>query len=276
MITIDEEICTQCNTCHQHCPHGVIVEGPEIDEEVHSTCIDCGHCVVVCPSGAISLVGYEDLEIPPYTQDLPVSSGALETLLRKRRSVRHYKPEPVSKEHLEKIIQAASLVPTGNNWQAFKAYVCTRKEVISQMHRKVTQYLAQLMDAPKNPIEGLSDSLWEELRYAVNYLAVNPPEGRDSLFWNSSTLLVFATNLPPVFEGDTWIASFAAVMYAETIPVGTCYNGLLTFALNGDPSIKQLLNMPKEELAVAALTLGYPDEEHFRYPPRRTMQINWV
>ena len=25
MITIDENICTQCNTCYQHYPHGVIV-----------------------------------------------------------------------------------------------------------------------------------------------------------------------------------------------------------------------------------------------------------
>lgn len=275
MITIDEEICTQCNTCYQHCPHGVIVEGPEINEEVHSTCIDCGHCAVVCPSGAINLVGFEDLESPPYSQSIPVSSEALETLLRRRRSVRCYKPEPVSKEHLRKIIEAASLVPSGHNWRAFKAYACTDKKVIAQMHREVTRYLTKFNDAPRNPVEGLPDSMWEELRYSVDYLAVNPPEGMDKLFWNASAILLFATSYP-LLQGDAWLASFAAVMYAETIPVGTCYNGLLTIALNGDPSIKSLMKMPEEEVAVAAFTLGYPDEEHFRYPPRRTMQITWA
>jgi nitroreductase/NAD-dependent dihydropyrimidine dehydrogenase PreA subunit len=275
MISIDEEICTQCNTCYQHCPHGVIVEGPEINEEVHSMCIDCGHCVVVCPSGAISLVGFDDLAIPPYTKGIPVSSEALDALLRKRRSVRHYKPKPVSKEHLEKIIEAASLVPTGNNWQPFKAYVCTDKKVIEQIHKKVSRFLAQFVDVPKNPFEGLPDSMWEDLRYAVDFLALNPPEGRDQLFWNASALLVFATEYP-VCAGDVWIASFAAVMYAETIPVGTCYNGLLTMGLNRDPSIKSLMNIPEGELAVAALTLGYPDEAHFRYPPRRSMPTTWV
>ena len=275
MITIDEEICTQCNTCYQHCPHGIIVEGPGINEEVLRTCIDCGHCYVVCPSGAISLVGFEDLDIPTYATGIPFSSEALVTLLRKRRSIRHYKPEPVSKEHLEKIIEAASLVPSGHNWRAFNAYVCTDKQVMDQMHRKVTRYLAKFNSALKNPIESLPDSMWEELRYSVNYLAVNPPEGMDKLFWNASAILLFATRYP-LLQGDAWLASFAAVMYAETIPVGTCYNGLLTIAINGDPSIKSLINMPEEELAVAALTLGYPDEEHFRYPPRRTMQISWL
>ena len=275
MITIDEESCTQCNICNQHCPHGIITEGPEINEEVHNMCIDCGHCAVVCPSGSISVIGFEDLEIPAYVQSIPVTSNALKTLLRKRRSIRHYKPEPVSKEHLEKIIEAASLVPTGNNWQSFKAYVCTDKDVIGQIHRKVTECLTRFVEAPNNPIDGLPDSMWDELRHAIEYLVVNPPEGRDLLFWNASALLVFATKYP-LCEGDTWIASFAAVMYAETIPVGTCYNGLLTFGLNGDPSIKPLMKIPKEESVVTALTLGYPDEEHFRYPPRRPMQTTWV
>ena len=152
MITIDEDLCTQCNTCSQHCPHGIIAEGPEINWEVRGMCIDCGHCAVVCPSGAISVLGFEDLEIPTYNQDIPVPSEALETLLRRRRSIRHYKPGPVSMEHLERIIEAASIVPTGNNWQAFKAYVCTDKKVIGEIHRKVTEYLSRLIDVPENPI----------------------------------------------------------------------------------------------------------------------------
>jgi hypothetical protein len=69
---------------------------------------------------------------------------------------------------------------------------------------------------------------------------------------------------------------FAAIMYAETIPVGTCYNGLLIIAMNEDPSIKPLLKIPREESVVSGFTLGYPDEEHFRYPPRRPMQTTWV
>jgi hypothetical protein len=65
-------------------------------------------------------------------------------------------------------------------------------------------------------------------------------------------------------------------MYAETIPVGTCYNGLLIEGLNGDSSIKPLLKIPVEETPVSGLTLGYPEEEHFRYPPRGPIQTTWI
>jgi hypothetical protein len=123
----------------------------------------------------------------------------------------------------------------------------------------------------------MPDSMREKFAYALDRLIINPPGGRDSLFWNAAALLVFTTPIPnPVAIGDAWIASFAAVMYAETIPVGTCYNGLLIEGLNGDPSIKPLLKIPAGETPVSGLTLGYRDEEHFRYPPRRSMQTTWI
>jgi nitroreductase/NAD-dependent dihydropyrimidine dehydrogenase PreA subunit len=277
MIRIDEAICTHCNTCFQYCNMGIIDEGPKIHEENFRFCGLCGHCAVACPSGAISLLGFEDLEIPPYVTGVPVASEAMQALLRKRRSIRHYKAEPISKEHLEEIIEAASLVPTAGNLRAFKAYVCTDRNVIRQIHEKVAQHFSRFAEALKQPVEGMPDSLREKFAHSLDRLIVNPPKGRDTLFWNAAALLLFATPTPnPVGIGDAWIASFAAVLYAETIPVGTCYNGLLVEALNGDPSIKPLLKIPIDETPVNALTLGYPDEEHFRYPPRKPIQATWI
>jgi len=275
MIRIDEAICTKCNTCSDYCAAGIIAEGPEIKEEVHKYCNACGHCAVACPSGAISILGFEGLEVPAYTNDIPVSSQALEALLRRRRSIRHYRSEPVSREHLEKIIEAASMVPSGMNLRAFRAYVCTDKDIIVQVHRKTTDYFARFVEGLKQPVEGMPDSVLEYFLYALDRLVLNPPEGKDSLFWNAAALLVF-TATTPISIGDAWTASFAAVMYAETIPIGTCYNGLLTVGLNGDPSIRALLKIPQEELVVSGLTLGYPDEEHYRYPPRRPMLTTWI
>ena len=277
MIKIDEVRCTQCNTCIEYCPGGIIAEGPKIKENVHKYCILCGHCAAACPADAISIAGLEDVETPAYTKEIPVSSQSFETLLRRRRSVRHYKTGPVSKEHLEKMIEAASLVPTGHNYRAFRAYVCTDKAIIGQIHGRVTEYYKSYVEDLKKPIPGMPDAVREDLLYAIDYLAVNPPGGRDSVFWNANTLLLFTTtNKHSLSIGDAWTASFAAMMYAETIPVGTCYNGLLIIAANEDPSIKLLLRIPKDEMLVSGFTLGYPDEEHFRYPPRRAMQTTWV
>ena len=277
MITIDEALCTKCNTCSQHCVAGIIAEGPEIKEEIYKYCILCGHCAVVCPSGAISLAGFEDLEIPAYTKASLISPEAMEILLRGRRSIRHFKTEPVSREHLEKIVDASSLVPTGGNLRAFKAYVCTDREVFSQLHRKVIEHFTRFAEVLKNPVEGMPDFRRERFLFAIDRLMLNPPGGKDFVFWNAPAVLVFTTTSPdPVGIGGAWIASFAAAMYAETIQVGTCYIGLIIDALNSDPSMKQLLKIPGEEMAVSSLILGYPDEEHYRYPPRRPMQTVWV
>ena len=277
MIRIDDAICTKCNTCSRYCMAGIIAEGPEIKKDVHRYCISCGHCVVACPSGAISVVSFEDLEIPPFAKALPVSSQAMESLLRRRRSIRHYKAEPVSREHLEKIIEASSLVPTGGNARSFKAYVCTDREVMAQIHRKVTEYFARYLEVLKHPVEGIPDEMRARLARAIDHLMLNPPEGKDFLFWNAPAFVVFTTTTPnPIGIGDAWIASFAGVMYAETIPVGTCYNGLMIEAMNGDPSIKPLLKIPTGELTVSGFTMGYSEEEHFRYPPRRPMPTTWI
>ena len=275
MIKIDEEICAKCNTCVQHCVAGFIAQGPEIKEETQKYCNACGHCAIACPSGAITVLGFEDLEIPSYVKDIPVSSHALETLLRRRRSIRHYKSEPVSRKHLGKMIEAASLVPSGMNLRPFKAYACTDQEVIARIHAKVTEFFARYAPGLKQPVEGMPDSMREHFAFALDRLVLNPPKGRDCLFWDAPALLVFTATIPACI-GDAWMASFAAAIYAETIPVGTCYNGLLTVALNTDLSIRPLLRIPDEEVVVSCFSLGYPDEEHFRYPPRRPMQTTWI
>jgi nitroreductase/NAD-dependent dihydropyrimidine dehydrogenase PreA subunit len=277
MIRIESEKCTHCGTCVQHCPAGIIVEGPELDEKIHKYCVSCGHCAVVCPSEAISVLGVEDLNVPPYQNHIPISLEALKVLLQRRRSIRKYKPEPVSKAHLEQIIEAASLVPTAHNWRAFKAYVCRDQHVIGQIHQRLTEHYSRLIDVFKQPIEGIADAIREEIRFGFERLVVNPVAGRDSLFWNTNTLLVFTTTINhPLCFGDAWIASFAAVMSAETIPVGTCYNGFLIMGLNEDPSIKALMKIPSAESVVTGFTMGYSDETHYRYPPRKTMPTTWI
>ena len=53
-----------------------------------------------------------------------------------RRSIRKFKPEPVSKEILEKILRAGTLAPSGKNKQPWKFYVVQgdkRKEMVEVM-----------------------------------------------------------------------------------------------------------------------------------------------
>jgi nitroreductase len=48
--------------------------------------------------------------------------------IERRHSVRSYKNKPVSKENLDKVLEAARLAPTAKNLQAFKVFVIPTQE----------------------------------------------------------------------------------------------------------------------------------------------------
>jgi Fe-S-cluster-containing hydrogenase component 2 len=60
MYAVDEEGCTGCGVCPEHCPSGAIEIRDQVAEIDQVLCTSCGSCNEVCPQGAI----YEYEEIP--------------------------------------------------------------------------------------------------------------------------------------------------------------------------------------------------------------------
>jgi nitroreductase len=61
--------------------------------------------------------------------------------IKKRRSVRNFTGEPVPREHLEMIVDAGRLAPSGNNRQPWEFIIITDREMISNL-----KVAAQWMD----------------------------------------------------------------------------------------------------------------------------------
>ena len=59
---------------------------------------------------------------------LPTRADDLATLLRSRRSVRKYQARPVSREHIEQIVEAARWAPSPHGRQPWRFVVLTRQE----------------------------------------------------------------------------------------------------------------------------------------------------
>ena len=79
--------------------------------------INCGHCVAICPSGAMSHVTMRPEECPPVRSDWSFGPEQVEHFLRSRRSIRAYKKKPVGKEILNRLINIARFAPSGHNLQ---------------------------------------------------------------------------------------------------------------------------------------------------------------
>ncbi len=70
---------------------------PEV--AVEENCIDCGHCVAICPKHALSHASIDSEQCIPVNSG-NISADNMEIFLRSRRSVRAYKRKPIEKETL--------------------------------------------------------------------------------------------------------------------------------------------------------------------------------
>ena len=63
---------------------------------VKGDCIECGHCVALCPTGAVSIEGYDMDDVEVYDEDtFKVNPQNLLRAIKFRRSIRFYKDEKV-------------------------------------------------------------------------------------------------------------------------------------------------------------------------------------
>ncbi len=118
-IIIDIDSCTKCKACVRDCVAQLyLLESDQLEfrENHEEVCIECGHCVAVCPVNIIQLKNspVEDVIELADLSELPNFESLL-SLVKTRRSIRRFKDEPVSKELIEKILQLARYSPTGAN-----------------------------------------------------------------------------------------------------------------------------------------------------------------
>lgn len=145
-------------------------------------------------------------------------------LAKNRYSVRKFKPEPVSKETMQKILDVALLAPTACNKQAFKIIVVDSAEGLSKF-RKCTMCH---FDAP-NALIILAN---KEETYKRDY--DGKPSGDIDCSIVTTHLMLEAYELG---VGSTWVMHF--------IP----------------EAVVTEFNVPETYEPVAILTLGYPAED---------------
>ncbi len=123
LIKIDETKCKKDGACTRDCSPDIIRLSeqtglPEIVPGGDAACIFCGHCVAVCPEGALSHEGFPQEMLPSSTKNLAIDEARAVQFLRSRRSVRLFKERPVEKEKVTRLIELARYAPTAGNSQS--------------------------------------------------------------------------------------------------------------------------------------------------------------
>jgi nitroreductase/NAD-dependent dihydropyrimidine dehydrogenase PreA subunit len=271
MIQVDPEKCKKDGLCREECPVAIIDWGkhggfPEMIDGGEKNCLVCGHCVAVCPNGALShkLVPLE--ECPTIDEKLRVDLDQVTQLLRSRRSIRNFRERPVEKEKIERLIHIARYAPTGGNLQLVHWTVFTSREAIWKMASLAIEWIRKLMETV--PLASLPP-------YMPRIVA-GWDSGKDTVLRNAPVVLIASS---PKQDPNGMVNVTLALSYLElaALPMGlgTCWAGILQRALQSYEPLREMVALPEGHTNHYPMMLGYPKFRYFRLPERRPPQISW-
>lgn len=259
-ITIDPEKCNKDGLCVQSCPVSLFNQEkgsiPYAISANTENCLLCGHCVSVCPKGALthSLLPREDFLAIPKNQADPES---MEASLLSRRSVRGFKKEPIPHHQLEKILEIIRRAPTASNSQKVSWNIIESAERLEQIKKLSLDWLAN------DPTRA----------YHIEAAA----KGRDVILRGGTALAVAYCPDDYVWtETDCTIALTYMELLAASMKLGTCWGGLITLAGKQNPELKEILGIPDKHNIGGTMMLGLPRQKHYLIPPRNKARVNWL
>ncbi|MBN1847396.1 MAG: nitroreductase family protein [Deltaproteobacteria bacterium] len=272
LIHIDEVKCKKDGFCTKECPAAIIRlrdgDGfPEMVPGGEAMCIECGHCVAVCPHGALNHERVPLNASPEINRDLALSAEQVIQFLRSRRSVRVFKKDQdVEKDKIKVLIEIARYAPTASNAQPLEWLVITDKTEIKRLAGMTVNWMRRLIkDNPDNPA----------LMY-IPRIVEAWDLGYDAVLRRAPVLIVVsAPKEDPNGLVDISIALAYLELAAGHMGLGCCWAGLLQNALRYVPEIKKGLGLPERHIHHYPMMLGYAKFPYYRMPERKKPTIRW-
>ncbi|MDR1319849.1 MAG: nitroreductase family protein [Gracilibacteraceae bacterium] len=139
-------------------------------------------------------------------------------LIKSRRSTRNFKPEQVSQDKLNAVIEAGLYAPSGNNAQSWHFTVIQNQEVIRKMNEDLKEAIRS------------SDNLPEFMLSKMKAAASN--EATD-LFYGAPTLILVSHAEGGLFSMiDAALASENMMLAAHALELGSCWIGSAGWLFN--------------------------------------------
>lgn len=148
--------------------------------------------------------------------------------IRERRTVRRFKQEPISREVLDKLIDAARLAPSAANLQPSEYIVVDKSSLV--------------------------DRVFSTLSWA-GYIVPrgNPPEGEKPVAYIIVLTAREKTKMSGVSDAAAAIENI--LLAAREEGIGSCWLGSIE-----RETLRKILNIPKHCLIDSVIALGYPHE----------------
>ena len=188
-----------------------------------------------------------------------------------RKSIRAFKPDPVPREMIEKILLLATKAPSAVNLQPWEFAVVDGKEKQRLCRRLLKAYGEKRVSCsprttkPLPPeIDRRRKELFQEMKPYVDQLGVSFEdyinEGSFN-FYGAPTAIIIS--MDRAFPKTRLVCIGATLGYlvltAHALGLGTCPIGIITAF---EDEIKDQLNIPEAKEVILGVALGYPDWEN--------------
>jgi len=268
-ILVNQHLCTRSVICSVVCPMSIVDPAdentlPRVREENAPACIGCGHCEVSCPSQALLLNVSPDEKEPLPTGAGSITPDDITFYLKRRRSVRHFTKDPVSKEKIGQVLDIARYAASGGNGQPVEWIVVHDPDKVKKIAGLTIEWMKSLINSD-HPMSGYVPRLlgaWEAgydvaCRGAPHLLVAHIPEGN------------------PVASVDAIIALTHFDVAAPAFGIGTCWGGFVAMAATYYEPLQKELGIPAGRKSAYAMMFGYPQYKTYGIPRRKPLQVTW-
>ena len=168
--------------------------------------------------------------------------------IEKRRSIRSFKPDPVPREAIDLMFEAARLAPSGSNRKPWRFQLITDRSLREKLFNEATFGAKHILEAPLMIVCGS-----ELLCYVKGHKLT--PDGADYFSaenedWES--LKPFLADA----QMNTAIALTHMMLAATSAGIGTCWVQRIR-----PGQMAKILGWPRHTVVLTLLLAGYPTEE---------------
>ena len=266
---VDTTICNKDEICVLECPARILTmnaDGPVMVKGGEEFCIRCGHCVAVCPVGAVALEFLSPDECLQIEDGYFSDAQQAEMFLRSRRSIRTYRQQPLDKNTLEKALKIASSAPTGSNRQLVKWLVLYERSDVENVVTHVVDWMRYtLANDPDMAAQLNMQKILNDVEQGADRICRQAPH------------LVFAYIDKEVGVGaaDCHTALSYLELSLPSLGGGSCWAGYVMRAVSQWPPLVQFLGLSEEFCLYGAVMVGIPKFHYHRIPSRNMPDITY-
>ena len=201
-------------------------------------------------------------------------------VIKERRSIRKYKPDPIPDELILKCLEAARWAPTGEDAQPWRFII-----VKDQKTREKIGEIAGRGSGRRFTVEFYTGKMLERFGDKIKTW---PEEKRKRVFEKltsgkvSAFLAEAPVNIVVCAYKNVWdpredcsAAIQNMLLMAKALGLGTCWVIGPVTDVRDELKVKELLGIPEEYKVVSVVALGYPDEDPKPRPRKELEEVTF-